>query len=665
MRRGLLAVGFAGVFAIASASRAAAQVASAAPAEPADSSASFGELEARIGDPPRPDVVHALVRHAGVDDPATATRLIDELVERGGFAVALELSVLARHRDRAVRFAAIRGISAVALRRVDAAERVRGALLDPDADVRTAAHEALARVGVAADVPGLLDDLRSDDDRTQAAARQALTTLTGLAMPADEPGRWSDWWKQAQATLPAQLGDAIRRIELGGAAADVRDARRFLARSAWFDVGKVEETTRAWLHALDARHRIEGYRAAATCRLGDLADDVRRAARDETEAEPTLVAALCAKVLGVEVESGVHPVVLADPVALLESEDDVGPTLTNEEHEDFQRRLVQYRDEIERAQAQRRARGPRGGGGGLGGSGSDFDGDRAQARSDAPALGPDAASDPATPRFPWAWFGILPVVAALLFVLRRSLAKRGEERDDPVDVDPTGPLPNVEAERREDPDEKNLVAELSGLGLHAEGLAAAGVRAREVARVVHGTRLWLESNRMLLHDVAARHADATARRDQMKRMADGRATSPVETVALSEAIAKVDAISAERAAARDELYEAATAALMSESKATLARIRTNQRGRRLPVHYLVVDRTDEEWKRLGESLLAEQQAKRTRRGLAAPIAKHLGEVRSDLAVWDARCNLNQSLGDVTLAWEEAVSRRRPAATIAV
>jgi len=664
MRSGLLAVGIAGAFALAS--RAAAQVSSPGAAEPTDSSASFEELKARIGDPPRPDVVHALVRHAAVDDPATASGLIDALVERGGCAVALELSVLARHRDHAVRFAAIRGISEVALRRVDAVERVRGALLDPDADVRTAAHEALAHVGVTADVPGLLDDLRSDDERTQAAARQALTTLTGLAMPTDDPGRWSDWWKQAQATLPAQLGDAIRRIDLGGAAADVRDARRFLARTAWFDVGKVEETTRAWLHALDARHRVEGYRAAATCRLGDLADDVRRAARDEMESEPTLVAALCAKVLGVEVESGVHPVVVADPVALLESDDDVGPTLTTEEHEDFQRRLVQYRDEVERDRAQRRARGPGGGGGGgFGGGGSDYDGYRAQARRDEATPGPAAAIDPDTPRFPWAWLGILPVVAAILLVLRRSMAKRGEEMDDPVDVDPTGPLPVVESERGEDSDEKKLVAELSGLGLHAEGLAAAGIRAREVARVIHGTRLWLERNAMRTHDIDARHADATARRDQMKRMADGRATSPVEAAALSEAIARVDAISAERAAARDELLEAATAALTSESKATLARIMTNQRGRSLPVHYLVVDRTDEEWERLGESLLAEQRAKRTRRRLAPPIEKHLGEVRSDLAVWDARCNLNQSLGDVTIAWEEAVSRRRPAATVAV
>src|SRR6185369_13040136 len=149
MRSGFFAVGIACALAIAP--RAAAQSASAGAVAPAEAPASFEELMERIGEPPRPDVVHALVRHSRVDDPATAGTLVSELVGRGGHAVALELSVLARHRDGAVRFAALRGISEVALRRADAVGWVRVALRGREADVRTAAHDALARIGDATD----------------------------------------------------------------------------------------------------------------------------------------------------------------------------------------------------------------------------------------------------------------------------------------------------------------------------------------------------------------------------------------------------------------------------------------------------------------------------------------------------------------------------------
>lgn len=260
------------------------------------------------------------------------------------------------------------------------------------------------------------------------------------------------------------------------------------------------------------------------------------------------------------------------------------------------------------------------------------------------------------------WLGVLLVTAAILLLLRRSMAKRREEAENPVDVERTVPHPIGDWDAAEDPADRRLAVELAGSGLHPEGLAAAGVRARQVARVIHGARLWLERNSTRLFDIDSRHADATARRDQMKRMLDGRTEGLVETTAVSEAVAAVDAISAERAEARHALFDAATAALTSDTKATLARIMVNQERRRLPVHFLVVDRTDEEWDRLGEALLAEHRVKGTKRELAPPIQKYLGEVFSDLAVWNARRNLNQSLDEVMFAWEQAVSPRRLAIT---
>src|SRR5262249_7530254 len=149
---------------------------------------------------------------------------------------------------------------------------------DTDALVKSAAFEAIGRIGDASDLPVLLEALSSDDERTRLAAGRALTALTGMNFPPDDVARWTEWWKVAKGWIPVKLDRAIGKLELGGEKQDVRDARGVLTQYVWYDVEKVRGVIAGWMRNMDVRRRIEGYRALHSCRLGDLADDLRRAA---------------------------------------------------------------------------------------------------------------------------------------------------------------------------------------------------------------------------------------------------------------------------------------------------------------------------------------------------------------------------------------------------
>src|SRR5258706_10946787 len=121
---------------------------------------------------------------------------------------------------------------------------------------------------------------------------------------------------------------------------------------------------------MEARHRGEGSRAAANCRLGDLAADVHRAARDEDDPRVIAVAICSARVLGVEIEGLELAAAPLDPATLFEADDDGvtadGAASFKEESQRLAERREQIRNELRREAL---ARGARGGGGGGGGGG--------------------------------------------------------------------------------------------------------------------------------------------------------------------------------------------------------------------------------------------------------------------------------------------------------
>lgn len=616
MGRWLVGVGI--VVALAAAPGAVAQ--SAGPG----ASATGDSLVAGIGDPPRLEFVSAVVRDPKLSDPAAARAVAEALTARGGFAVAQGLLHLVRHRDAAVRFAALRGLAEVGLRRSDGMIWVRKALRDSDGLVRTAAFGAIGRIGDASDLPLLLEALASDDERARAAAGNALVTLTGMSFSVEEVARWNDWWKASKGWIPVQLDRAIAKLELGGERADVRDARAILAKYAWYDVEKVQGRVAGWLRTMDARHRMEGYRALHACRLGDLAEDLRRAAADEDDPAALAFALRAARRFGVAVDAMNRSTETPALVALLDTASD---DLIDEGDGNLQEmvsRVMKPSEPVADGDPAKRAAATFKGGGGAGGVGGsavwlDLDAKRERWKSASAAAAAEAENDsrpqPDSPTF-WIWLGVALVgtggAAALIREpLRRLRASREVELLGPTQAEPAA----VWQGGKELTISEMLEREFENAGIFPESLATAGVRAREIGRLAGAARRWLEECR-----------EALAR--------DG--------------LDQQDAFEA----THGTFYDAATAALSTESKAAMLRIRANRAERKLPIHFQVVERSEADWDRISEALHREEFAQTHGTELTPADHSCLDAIRLDAAVRKARLNLNQLLEGVTAAWKE-------------
>lgn len=586
-------------------------------------------LTSAIGDPPRLELVSVLVRDPRLADPATARAVAEGLASRGGYAVAQGLLVLVRHRDAAVRMAALRGIAEVGLRRADGLIWVRKALRDTEPLVRSAAFEAIGAVGDASDVPVLLEALASEDERTRLAGGRAITKLTGMNFATEEVARWNDWWKTAKGWIPVQLDRALAKLEMGGDKSDLRDARVVLAQYVWFDVEKVQGIVAGWLRTMDARHRIEGYRALHACRLGDLADNLRRAAVDEDDPAALAIALRSAKRLGVAIDSITRSPETPALVALLDKASDDAIDESDASLEAMVTRLVTRPEPVEGDAAKKGATNAsfKGGGGGMGGAAVWLDLDAKKARwkaasaNEANIAADDSRPQPSSPVF-WIWLGVgLVGAAGAAALIRTPLRLLRRARADAPEEELLGPSEAKPAALWQGGKEltlnEMLERELENAEIVPESLAASGVRPREIDRLVDGARRWLAASREALAEHGLDH-------------------EPVFE------------------ATNGTLFDAATAGLSTESKAALLRIRTNRAQRKLPIHFQVVEREEADWERISEALHREEFAQT--HGTELSLADHscLDAIRLDLPVRRARLNLNQLLGHVAAAWKEAL-----------
>jgi HEAT repeat protein len=596
-----------------------------------DASASDGAgagLVAGIGDPPRFEPVSALVRDPRLADAATARAVAESLAPKGGYAVAQGLLYLVRHRDASVRFAALRGLSEVGLRRSDGVIWVRKAMRDSDALVKAAAFDAIGHLGDASDLPALLEALSSDDERTRAASGRALATLTGMTFPADDVARWNEWWKAAKGWIPVQLDRAIGKLELGGEKQDVRDARSVLAQYVWYDVEKVRGVIGGWMRNMDVRRRIEGYRALHSCRLGDLADDLRRAATDEDDPTAIALALRAARRLGVAVDAVSRAPETPGLVALLDKASDDTIDESDGNLQEMVARVLKKAEPVadggDAARKGASAGSWHGGGGGLGGSAVflDLDAKRARWKTLSESAATDAAAEgtrpaPDSPTF-WVWLGVgLVGLLAAAALIREPLRRLRRSREiELLEETVAAPAPLWQGGKDLTINEL-LERELQNAGIVPESLAAAGVRPREIGRIFDSSKRWIAASQdSLLHN-GAEHAAAFE-------------------------------------AVHGSFYDAATTGLSTESKAVLLRILSNRSERKLPIHFQVVERSPADWDRISEALHREEFAQTHATELSPADHSVLDAIRLDLAVRRARLNLNQLLEHVDAAWKEAL-----------
>jgi len=192
------------------------------------------------------------------------------------------------------------------------------------------------------------------------------------------------------------------------------------------------------------------------------------------------------------------------------------------------------------------------------------------------------------------------------------------------------------------------------VGLDPEALAAAGVTAAQVAGVID---VVLASDAAVNGDLAAADADHREARgevDRLTRLVRSGTGSAEDVTALGAAQSDLATAEAAQAAAMDALHSAGVAVLSGSVQATLATIRAS-RGTKLPVEYLAVSGSRDDWLSLRRALQHEKVAGKTGEEVAEEIATQLATFRARSAVATARANLDARLAAVHTAWEDALA----------
>jgi hypothetical protein len=158
----------------------------------------------------------------------------------------------------------------------------------------------------------------------------------------------------------------------------------------------------------------------------------------------------------------------------------------------------------------------------------------------------------------------------------------------------------------------------------------------------------------LRQDLWTKWLVARARRDFLENLVTTGAASHDDHSSWEKSVAECATVEAELAAKRETLFEAGTESLSTDSTATLARIRAQRSRDTLPVHLLVVERSDADWNRLEEAYRRAAEAKRAGEELDPDLESFIEEVNFDYPVLQARRNRRELLDGVTAAWELAV-----------
>jgi len=201
----------------------------------------------------------------------------------------------------------------------------------------------------------------------------------------------------------------------------------------------------------------------------------------------------------------------------------------------------------------------------------------------------------------------------------------------------------------------DLEVDLIRAGLDAKALAAAGLSANTATVLAQATITHLAANPTAL--AAADTAYATARResDRLKRRIESGTGSGEDVASYQTQSAALEAATAQRQAALDAIFNAATAGLTQSQRTTLSTIRANRVLSDAPVEFLTVNRTQVEWVQLRDDLANEHIAVKYSDTLDAHAQTQLATWRAVPAVASAKAGLDTNLAAVTSAITSATS----------
>ncbi|HKX45222.1 MAG TPA: hypothetical protein VJP77_00760 [Planctomycetota bacterium] len=238
------------------------------------------------------------------------------------------------------------------------------------------------------------------------------------------------------------------------------------------------------------------------------------------------------------------------------------------------------------------------------------------------------------------------LAASSLFI---ALGRFGGDADAPADAAKEGETPAplvLEIDSA-------AAAQLHRIAIHPESLCAVGLTPQQAAAVIEAGAGHFEQYAETCAQADADYAAARVARDELQRTVRSGLASQEEVAGLADAKISLASAEAERAAAFDAAFDAATLGLDEEVKAALATIRANEPWR-LPVAYLVADRSQADWVTLRDGLVAERLATEEGTATPEPYASFLTSAKADTDVAAALTGLETHLAELQAAWDAAL-----------
>ena len=199
-----------------------------------------------------------------------------------------------------------------------------------------------------------------------------------------------------------------------------------------------------------------------------------------------------------------------------------------------------------------------------------------------------------------------------------------------------------------------LAATLIRASLDAEALAAAGLTTAEATAVVENVIDYLGGQTpTALNSADSDYVSAKVEVDSLRRKVRSGLASSEEVTDLATAKSELSTAEAARESALASLFTEGTADLSAGKVAILETIRDNREWR-LPVQYLVVERTQQEWVNLGNALTNEKIAAKEEEAMHGGCASMLSTCNADSDVATAKVAVDTSHAAVQTAWNAAL-----------
>lgn len=189
-------------------------------------------------------------------------------------------------------------------------------------------------------------------------------------------------------------------------------------------------------------------------------------------------------------------------------------------------------------------------------------------------------------------------------------------------------------------------------GLDPAAIAAAGVSSGSVSSVAQAmaSAINAEPSRLASADTAY----ATARRDvdRLKGLIESGKAGEGDVSAYQSASTSLASASSARQAALDAYFDAGAAVLSAGQRATLGRIRAN-RAYVLPIEFLVVERSQQEWVDLRDALANERVSAKLGEDPDSGDQAALATWRAVGVVASAKSSSDTNLATITSSWNSA------------